>query len=168
MCKKIWNGIPKLAPCVKHLIENCIFLRHLKRCKIPVTDLITIYLQYIPPTLKYASPAWFGGLSKTQKECLEKMQRKALHIIFTVEYCRTRSYSDICRSHNIPVLCERLELLSLNFGNSLLNSKTYREWLPPYRNNNLRNTGKLSLIRCRTNRYQCSLIPFLTKILNQH
>ena len=142
------------------------FLRQLKRCNIPVHDLLTIYLQYVRPTLEYAAPAWFGGLTKTQRDCLEKMQRKAFRIIFTADYCRSQPYRDICQLHNIPVLSERLEILSLNFGKVLLKSDTYRNWLPPLRNNNLRNSDKLSSIRCRTNRYKCSPIPFLTSILN--
>ena len=132
-----------------------------------MNDLLTIYLQYIRPTLEYASPVWFCGLTKLQGKCLEKLQRKAFRIIFTIDYCKARSYSDICELHNIPALLHRLESLSLSFGKSLLESKTHRGWLPPLRNNSLRNANKLTSIRCRTNRYKCSAIPFLTSILNK-
>ena len=142
------------------------FLRQLKRCNIPVNDLRTVYLQYVRPTLEYASPAWFCGLTKVQRECLEKMQRKAFRIILTWDFCKFKPYADICVVLNIPPLTERLEQLSLNFGNSLLSSSKHREWLPPARNNNLRNSDSLSSIRCRTNRYRSSPIPYLTSILN--
>ena len=37
------------------------FLRMLKHCNLPRADLVTIYLQYVRPTLEYASPVWFCG-----------------------------------------------------------------------------------------------------------
>ena len=143
------------------------FLRQLKRCNIPINDLKTVYLQYVRPSLEYASPAWFCGLTKTQRECLEKMQRKAFRIILTADLCSSGTYGEICRALGVHPLMERLEQLSLNFGKSLLSSTKHRDWLPPSRNNNLRNSNSLSTIMCRTNRYKTSPIPYLTTILNK-
>ena len=144
------------------------FLRQLKRFRIPTNDLKTLYIQYVRPALEYASPVWFSGLTKKQVECLEKLQRKAFRIILTSEYCRIHSYTDICVLLNIPPMSDRLEKVSINVGKSIINSSRYRDWLPPCRNNGLRNSNTLSTIRCRTNRYKISSIPSITKLINNN
>ena len=99
--RMILNGIPKLTICVKVLPTNYL-LRQLKRCNIPVADLRTVYLQYLRPTLEYASPAWFSGLTKSQKDCLKKLQKKAFRVILGDNHFYTQSYKDTCQLIDIP------------------------------------------------------------------
>lgn len=142
------------------------FLRLLKRSNLPIVDLKLVYVQYVRPSFEYSSQVWFSGLTKKQLECLERMQRKAFRIILTHTYCRDHSYSDICNELNIPPISERLESLLLKFGKSILNSSSLRGWLPPNRNNHLRNAAQLTAVKCRTSRYNNSCIPKLTSLLN--
>ena len=71
---------------------------------IPVEDLKTLYLQYVRLTFEHASPAWFCGLTKTQRECLEKMQRKNVRVILAWDFCKLKLYTDICRVLSVPPL----------------------------------------------------------------
>ena len=57
------------------------WLRVLKRNGVKATHLINLYLTMIRSTLTYAAEAWYGYLSKTQKDRLEKVQRIALKYI---------------------------------------------------------------------------------------
>ena len=106
------------------------------------------------PLWNMAPFVWFCGLTKSQSECLEGLQRKAFCIILSTDTVNSKPYSEICQTFQIPPVIARLEKLSLNFGNTLLNSNIHSGWLPPRRNNNLRNSNQLSAIRCRTNRYK--------------
>ena len=144
------------------------FLRQLKRCGVSTPDLLNVYAQYVRPTLEYATPVWHSGLSKKQQGCLEQLQRKAFRIILSFDYCANYSYDEICVRVNTPPLFQRREELCSRFGRLLLNSDKFRHWLPPMRNNGLRNNDHLCTFRCRTTRYKCSTIPYLTDTINKH
>ena len=54
---------------------------------------------------------------------LEKMQKKAFRIVLSHDCFRTHSYSDVCQVLNIlPVAADRLEILNINLGNTLIKS----------------------------------------------
>ena len=57
------------------MFEKLHWLRVLKRCGVSTTPLKKIYLCMIRPILTYAAEAWYGYLSATQKEILERIQR---------------------------------------------------------------------------------------------
>ena len=128
------------------------FLRQLKRCG----------------TLEYACPVWHSGLTRRQKELLEKLQKRAFRIILSVDVVGRTSYDYMCDTVQLPPLEERREQLSLKFGQNLLGSTKHRSLLPPIRSNNLRNANTLSIPRCQTNRYKNSAIPFLVHLLNEN
>ena len=140
------------------------FLRQLKRSKVSVKNLLTVYVMYVRPTIEYACPVWYSGLSKAQFVTLERLQKKAFRIILAGS---VKPYKDICQEYGLPTITDRLEQLFLNFGKTLLDSKTYRHWLPQNRNNNLRNSNKMCTLRCRTSRYKNSCIPSLVDVLNK-
>ena len=143
-------------------------LRQLKRCCTSIDDLLSVYTMYVRPTIEYACPVWYSSLTKSQLGCLEKLQRKALRIILSYDYCETKSFAEIYSQLGLPAMDVRLEQLFVNFGKSLLTSDRYKQWLPPPRNNNLRNPNKLCTIKCRTtcNRFKNSCIPSLVELLN--
>ncbi len=142
------------------------FLRQLKRCGVPIDDLVRVYVQYVRPSVEYASSVWHSGLTSAQIEHLEKLQKKALRTILSIDLSSHTSYQFICNKLNIETLKVRRDKLSFKFGKKLLNSSVYREWLPPCRLNNLRNSTHLAIPLCRTERYKKSPIPVLTKMLN--
>ncbi|KAI8502082.1 hypothetical protein Bbelb_204940 [Branchiostoma belcheri] len=82
-------------------------LRHLKRFRLPVSDLVTVYIAQI-----------------------ENIQRRACRIILGKDYSR---YSDACSLLGLPSLQQRRQHLILKFGRGLMESPTFRQWLPPTR-----------------------------------
>ena len=151
----------------KNFNRRLYLLRQLKRSKVSVKNLMTVYIMYVRPTIEYACPVWYSGLSKAQIITLERLQKKAFRIIFTGHLNSAKPYNDICQEYGLLTITDRLEQLFLNFGKTLLNSQTYRHWLPENRNNNLRNNNKMCNLRCRTSRYKKSCIPSLVDVLNK-
>jgi len=60
------------------------FLKQLKRAGLSSSHLLHFDTTVIRPVLEYASPLWHPTLTKSQTECLEAVQRRALKIIFFV------------------------------------------------------------------------------------
>jgi len=58
------------------------FLKQLKRAGLAADQLRHFYLSAIRPILEYCSVVWHHGLTKTQVEQLEAIQRRAIQIIF--------------------------------------------------------------------------------------
>ena len=58
------------------------FLKQLKRAGLQSNHLLHFYQTVLRPVLEYAAPAWHHGLTKSQCEKLEAVQRRALRIIF--------------------------------------------------------------------------------------
>ncbi|KAI8519497.1 hypothetical protein Bbelb_027540 [Branchiostoma belcheri] len=105
-------------------------LRHLKRFRLPVTDLVTVYVSYVRPLCEYACPVWGPGLTSTQTTQIENIQRRACRIILGKDYSR---YSDACSLLGLPSLQQRRQHLILKFGRGLMESPTFRQWLPSTR-----------------------------------
>ena len=93
-------------------------LRQLKRCCNSIADLLSVYIMYVRPTIDYACPVWYSSLTKSQLGCLEKLQRKALRIILSYDYCETKSFAEIYSQLGLPAMDVRLEQLFVNFGKS--------------------------------------------------
>ena len=108
-------------------------LKRLRRFDLCNSDLLHFYLTVIRPTLEYACPLWHYGLTKSDSDAIEHVQRRAMRIIFGT----TSSYNDILQ--NFRILSTRRESLCINLFNSVLSSDNcLHHLLPPRRtiNNN--------------------------------
>ncbi len=61
-------------------------LRLLKRYGVPRKDLLTVLTGYIRPLTEYAAPVWSGALTNNQKSRIERIQKRALRIVFGASY----------------------------------------------------------------------------------
>ena len=61
-------------------------LRSPKPFGMPTTDLVTIFVGYVRPLLQYACPVWHHGITKTQRDPIERVQKRALRIILGHNY----------------------------------------------------------------------------------
>ncbi|KAI8492652.1 hypothetical protein Bbelb_296930 [Branchiostoma belcheri] len=142
-------------------------LRHLKRFRLPVSDLVTVYVSYVRPLCEYACPVWSPGLTSTQIAQIENIQRRACRIILGKDYSR---YSDACSLLGLPSLQQRRQHLILKFGRGLMESPTFRQWLPPTRGEtsgrDTRSSYKLNTVTARTERFKNSAIPHIVRLLN--
>ena len=79
-------------------------------------------------------------------------------------------YYTALQSLRIKSLAQRREELALRFVRSLLRSPEHRGMLPPtlqqIHGRALRHSGRLQPVRCRTERYRKSAIPYMVNLLN--
>jgi len=85
-------------------------LIQLKRSGCKIAHLRQVYLTMVRPILEYAAPVWHSGINAEQTDNLERIQRRALRLIFPqdssderLRKLKTTSLSD--RRHN---LCKKL------------------------------------------------------------
>ena len=142
-------------------------LKLLKKFHLPVADLLTVYKGYIRPLTEYAAPVWNAGLTKAQVNKLETIQKRALKIILGQNYL---DYEHALSKSNLVSLSNCREALCVDFATKLNCSDMFRQWLPQPRSSSvqyqLRNSNNLSVVKCNTNRYKRSPIPYFTSILN--
>lgn len=152
---------------IKKASSRLFWLKKLKRSGVCTEDLCAIYLLYVRPVIEYAVPVWHAGLTTLQSQQLERIQKRALRIILGNNYT---SYADALSTCNLCTLKARRESLCLKFAKSLMNSPTFRPWLPPTRNTvhnmDLKGGSQLSLPFIRSDRYRNSAIPYFSKLLN--
>ena len=143
-------------------------LSRLRRAGLTCADLITVYCGYIRPTLEYAAPCWNAGLTKSQSNSLERIQKRACRIMLGSQYL---SYSEALITLGLQRLSERRLSLCQDFALAVSKSARYAPWLPPARNQpysmQLRRTRPYKL-PTGTKRYPTSPwpVPSILNILN--
>lgn len=143
-------------------------LKLLKKFNLSVNDLITIYRGYVRPLLEYAVPAWNAAITESHVNMLERVQKRALRIILGPKYICYDHALELCDLMNLQV---RREQLCLKFAMNMYESDVFSDWLPMKVGDkvqySLRNADQLNKIRCRTNRYKNSAIPYFVELLNE-
>ena len=121
------------------------------------------------PTLEYACQVWHSSITNQQASAIENIQKRAVRIILGVQY---ESYTSALHKLGILSLKSRRDDLLLKFGKSLLNSRRFRDMLPPYKDSvssrELRSSTLTDLVmpKCRTVRFKNSTIPSVVRILS--
>ena len=138
----------------------------LKKCKTPIEDMVIVFCCYIRPVLEYACPVWHTSLTEAQANKLEFVQKRALRIIMGRDYT---GYDEALKVCKLPSLSSRRDTLLENFGIKMFHSVKHRHLLPPTKastsSRQLRDMSGLCTIRCHTERYRKSTIPFLARNL---
>ena len=156
---------------VKETVKKCnrklFMLRTLKRFKLPLNDLVIVYIGYIRPILEYCTPLFHSNLTCKQTDDIERIQKRACKIILGPDYT---SYDEALKTCNLVALKERREKLCFDFALSLEKHEHCSLRLPDQRsvNFNLRNVQKYSQFNCKTSRFQNSALPYFVRILNEH
>ena len=140
-------------------------LRSLVKYGLPKEDLITVFVGYIRPLLEYASPVWSGGLTQYQNERLERVQKRALRIIFRRDY---DNYTISLAQSQLQRLDERRQYLCTTFFQKTLSlTDQFKQFLPQkHCTRTLRNSKKIPDFKCKTSRMQNSPIPNLIRLYN--
>jgi len=103
-----WNlHVSKL---VANANKKLYFLKHLKRAGLSCEDLIIFYKSVIRSTLEYACQVWHGALSTKLTQDLERVQKRALQIIYPgVDYKNSLAASQLDTLHDRrEYLCKKL------------------------------------------------------------
>ena len=145
---------------ISHIIskgaQRLYLLSQLRRSGISDHDLVQVYQTLVRPILEYACPVWHTCLPKYQHEDIERIQRRALHIIFP-----NLSYSSALQLVNLPTLQTRRDNICAKFFHKIeCPSDPLHDLLPPRRSikYGLRNNIKYYLPKIRTCRFMNSFI----------
>ena len=137
--------------------------------KLPLCDLVTIYTGFIRPVVEYAVPVWHPGLTLAQSNQIELVQKRALRLIMGPSYS---SYQDALASTKLTSLETRRIQLCHKFARAITKSTYFSSWFPLKQQYNdtrsCRKNSRYHTVRCRTERYRKSPIPFLTNLLNSN
>ncbi|MPC27119.1 hypothetical protein E2C01_020281 [Portunus trituberculatus] len=116
----------------------------------------------------YAAPAWSSSLNLTQREQLERVQRRALRVILGPA---CRSYEDALTCLSLPRLATRHQEALEKFGKRLLRHPRLRHLLPPDVPPPARATrhqNRVAPVRApRTDRYRFSAVPTIVRAINK-
>ncbi|KAK8372910.1 hypothetical protein O3P69_016156 [Scylla paramamosain] len=128
-------------------------------------QLVQLYCQRIRPVLEYACPVWHPGLTSAQRTTLERVQKRVCRIILGGSYNR---YIATLTTFGLPSLEDRRGQLTLSFGEKM-KENDHLQLLPqraPSRYQT-RHSARLPPVRCRTERYRNSTIPYVTRLANK-
>ena len=150
-------------------------LRRLKKLGANHTDMLDVYCKQIRCVLELAVVVWTPGLTKAERNQIERVQKCALHVILGQNY---ESYNQATRILGLEKLHERRLKLSLSFAKKCERNPKYSTWFrlsdsPTQTNIQTRGASsnqrtKYMSVTARTDRYQKSPLPFLTDLLNEY
>ena len=150
-----WNC--HITEIVKKASTRLYFLTQLKRAKIADKELVIFYTTCIRSSTEYACPVFHNGLSKYLSDELERIQKRALRIIYPFA-----SYSEALEKCDLPYLYDRRNTLASKIFEEICcdpNHKLHHLLPEPNRRTvNLRNRRKFNVPACRTNRLKNSFI----------
>ena len=138
-------------------------LRRLKKFNMEISRLADVYKKEIRCLLEYAVPVWHSSLTIKQSNQIERVQKEAFRIILEHNYI---NYEVACTLLVMEPLDIRRVQLCLKFAKKDL-KREQTLFTRDFKTNHTRSNSKLvKEIRCRTNRYAKSSMPFLSKLLN--
>ena len=134
-------------------------LRVLKRSGIPPEDLINIFYALVRSVLEYACVTWSTSLPIYTKDKIERVQKRALRILFPA-----LSYRDAILAANSTRLNVRRDKLCKKVWDGIcVPGSRLHHLIPPKRADchayELRNKNHVSLFKCRTERFKKSFFP---------
>ena len=101
-------------------------LRLLKKSNASTDTLITVYITIIRPVLEYACQVWRYSIQQYLSEYIEKIQKRALRIIFPLQ-----KYGETLITTNIMSLRDRREKLCEQFFEMNITNEKLKDLLPP-------------------------------------
>ena len=147
--------------------KNFFILYRARKFTFSHDTLLILYHWFIRTMLEYAAPVWHPGITQEQRHNIEKIQRRSFRIILQQDY---ESYEQALARLGQQTLHQRREMLTLRLARGILRSPIHRDLLPPslgdIHGRNTRHRRRLQPVRCRTERYKKSFVPYAVKLLN--
>jgi ribonucleases P/MRP protein subunit RPP40 len=135
------------------------YLSLLKRSSVRHAELLLYYKTIVRPIIEYACPVWQSGLTEEHRQRLEAIQRRAFRII-----SGSTDYELQCVINDIEPVSVRLQNLTRSFFDRINEEHDCLHWLLPPRRptyiDRLKTCNKLPLIKCRTQRFKMSFLPY--------
>ena len=140
-------------------------LRRLKKLDVHLSFLIDVYKKKVRSLLEIAVPAWHCGLTASQSDDIERVQKTAMCIILgeRLPSAQARNILDL------ELLSERREKICKRFAKKTLKSRHADMFEKNSKANqyNTRFRNPFTHSKCNTDRFYNSPINFLTRILNE-
>jgi hypothetical protein len=151
--------VSTLTQSVQRPVKDCA-LNLLRRSFVSEAKLLHYFHTVVRPALEYVCPVWQSSLTDEQRERIETIQRRALRII-----SGSNDYEVYCAVYYIEPLSVRFSNLTQSFFEHIRRPNDCLHYLlPPIRPNavadKLGNCNNLPLIKCRTQRFQHSFLPY--------
>ena len=146
--------------CTIYIVSKCskrlYLLIQLKRANVPKRDIIQFYKSCIRSVLEYASIVFHQSLPKYLSEDIERIQRRALSIIYP-----DLNYKDALTESGDITLYERRERASQKFFQQILNNPIVINYIiskvDPVSSYNLRHKRLINIIHFKTERFKNTL-----------
>ena len=132
-----------------------------------ISDLKLIYNQYIRSVLEYGSNVWHSGLTKQNRNDIERLQKCSVKIILKNNY---ESYKKALKFLNMESLNMRREKQNLSFAKKCLkidNMKTLFPLCSKSHTMKTREILKFKENKAKKERYKSSAVISMQKILNK-
>ena len=133
-------------------------IRNLKKLGACTDDLLDVYSKHCRSVLELAVPAWSPGLTVSDSNQIERVQKSAFAIILGDGY---KSYSTALRELKMDTLENRRTTLCLKFAKKSYRSDKFNKWF-----SESDSEMRLDEVKTMTSRYWKSPLPYLTDLLN--
>ena len=152
--------------------ERLWMLRRLKGLGASEAEMLDVYHKQVRSVLELAVPVWQPAITQQETRQIERVQRCALYIILGDDYT---SYDDALDTLECDNLDVRRVKLCENFAKKAFKNPKYTNWFciddTVPQNTNTRSDATriirhLKPVQTRTQRYERSPIPNVTKLLN--
>ena len=140
-------------------------LRHLQKSGMTQNDLLIVYRTVLRPVLDFAVPAYHTLMTATEREEVEKLQRRALKIVFGIE----GTYKEHLEKARLDTLEDRREDIFKKFAIASEKNERYsEEWFPKKEAGryNLREKNRYIEYPIKTERMRKNPITCMRKLLN--
>ena len=150
----------------------------LKSFGLQIDELLNIWKVMVRPITEYAAPLWHSGLSNTDINKIEDLQKTALGMILGTVYIEYKryykfrnkpvSYDIALQKYGLTTLLQRREVLTQKFALDTVKNPNHRNMFEFVQAKNMttRYCHTIQEKFCKTDRYYNSAIPFMSRILN--
>ena len=137
-------------------------VRHLKQAGVPNKDIVTAYASAIRSSIEYAAQVYHPMLTYAQSECLERMQRRCLKIIYGYKM----SYTEALETSGLN---ERREVTFERFTMKTSQSEKFDRWFPRHQRcgYGLRSEKEFEELHANTDRLYKSPLYAMRRALNK-
>ena len=139
-------------------------LRRLKRINMDPLKIVDFYSKEVRPLLELAVPAWHSGITLSQSDTIERVQKTALKIILGDLYT---NYEYACSLLTIEPLKPRRDVLCLNFAKKTAKKSRHKD-LFLTTSNHRQTKDEYHEHKWKTDRFNNSPLPYLTRLLNDN
>ena len=161
----------------KKVNKKLFYISKMKQFDFRQADLLKVWTQIIRNNAEYAAPLWHSGLTVSEVEKIESLQKKVFALIFGTEYQNFRrlykvngklmSYEEVLGFYGLQTMFQRREDLTKNFATRTLNSTIHCDF---FEEKNSRTSSRRNILveeyKCKTARYFNSAIPYMARMLN--